>query len=407
MIVHQRVKDFENLGFGLFVHFGLYSLLGHGEWVYKLHKLSPGEYEPIAERFNPAADWAEKLAASAKRAGCKYITLTTRHHDGFSLFDTCGLSDYDAPHFCGRDLIREFVDACNAEGIIPFFYHTLLDWREASYEENFPEYLKYLRRSIEILCTNYGKIGGLWFDGMGEKKDEDWEEDALYGMIRKHQPDCIIVNNTGLGARGEVGHTELDSLTYERGMPTKRPDDAPKYLAGEMCEALNTHWGYAEQDFDYKSPADMIRALAGCRRYGANFLLNIGPMGDGLIRPIDGCYLDLIGEWVKLFEEAIRLPRPAEIEIENKEGDFLLKHENAYYLFCDRLRVSGDSNVIPAAAERYLDIFSLPEKIKSISWLDTGEELKFTQDGERVTVNTAPFLYGRDTVVRVAKIICE
>lgn len=407
MIIHQRVKDFEKLGFGMFVHFGLYSIKAHGEWVYHLHKLTPPEYEPLAEQFNPKADWAKDLVTAAKNAGCKYITLTTRHHDGFSLYDTCGLTDYDAPHFCGRDLIREFVDACNEQGIIPFFYHTLLDWRVSCYNDDFPAYLKYLRRSVEILCTNYGKIGGLWFDGKWNKPNDDWEEDELYATIRRHQPECIIINNTGLNALGEAGHIELDSVTYERGMPTKMPDEAPKYLAGEMCEVMNTHWGYAAEDIEYKSPAAMIRTLAGCRRYGANLLLNLGPKGDGSIRKIDEAILEIVGEWVKIYDEAIRLPRPTYIDIEGKPDDFLLKNDNVYYLFCDHLRTGGDSNVTIEGNDPFLDRFPLPDKIKSITWMDTDEEVKFEQDGDMVSVHTVPYLYGRNTVIRVAKIVCE
>lgn len=407
MIIQQRVKDFENLGFGMFVHFGLYSVRGKGEWSYHLHHLTPEEYEPLAKEFNPKADWAEKLVAAAKDAGCKYITLTTRHHDGFSLFDTCGLTDYDAPHFCGRDLIREFVDACNAQGIIPFFYHTLLDWRVPCYREDFPTYLKYLRDSVEILCSKYGKIGGLWFDGMWDKPNEDWEEDALYATIRRHQPDAIIINNTGLHALGEAGHIELDSVTYERGMPTKMPDDAPKYLAGEMCEVMNTHWGFAAEDIDYRSPADMIRTLAGCRRYGANLLLNLGPEGDGSVREIDGCILKMVGRWVKMYDEAIRLPRPTYQDVPNKPDDFLLKHENTYYLFCDHLRISGDTNVTIDDDNPLIDVVTVPERVVSIHWMDTNEPVEFKQEDDKLSVLTVPFVYGRNTVIRVAKIICE
>ena len=174
MIIKQYIKEFEKLGFGMFVHFGLYSMLEKGEWAKLLHQIPDEEYDALAERFTPRQDWAPELVKLAKSAGCKYITLTTRHHDGFSLFDTCGLNDFDAKHAkCGRDLVREFVDACIAEGIIPFFYHTLLDWREESYKTDFPKYLKYLRASVEILCKNYGKIGGIWFDGMWDKPDAD------------------------------------------------------------------------------------------------------------------------------------------------------------------------------------------------------------------------------------------
>ena len=139
------IKNFEQLGFGMFVHFGIYSQLGKGEWSRDLCDISAEDYEALADKFNPTFGWAEELAKTAKGAGCKYITLTTRHHDGYSLFDTLGLSDFDAPHkAAGRDLVREFVDACNAEGIVPFFYHTLLDWHEPTYKTDFKAYLKYL-----------------------------------------------------------------------------------------------------------------------------------------------------------------------------------------------------------------------------------------------------------------------
>ena len=130
----------------MFVHFGLNSVYGAGEWALDLNPdLTPETYARLTKKFVVKKTWAKELIATAKAAGCKYITLTTRHHAGFSLYDTCGLNDYDAPHSaCGRDLIREFVDACNAGGIVPFFYHTLLDWREKSYKVDFSKYLDYL-----------------------------------------------------------------------------------------------------------------------------------------------------------------------------------------------------------------------------------------------------------------------
>ena len=166
MIVKEYIKNFEKLGFGMFVHYGIYSVLGKGEWVKEHCHMDADEYYKLAEQFKPAEDWAENLALAAKQAGCKYITLTTRHHDGYSLFDTCGLNTLDAPHSCGRDLVREFVDACRRHDLMPFFYHTLIDWHEETYNSDFKEYLKYLRKSVELLCTRYGKIGGFWFDGM-------------------------------------------------------------------------------------------------------------------------------------------------------------------------------------------------------------------------------------------------
>jgi alpha-L-fucosidase len=210
------------MAFGMFVHWGLYSLLERGEWILHHSRMPEAEYRKLTERFTAENFDARALARLAKRAGMKYITLSARHHDGFSLYDTRGLSTYDAPHSAaGRDLIAEFVEGCRAEGIVPFLYHTTLDWSFGTAdcdEATFNEYLDYLHASVEILCREYGPLGGLWFDG-NWSREADWKEDRLYGMIRKYQPDCMIINNTGLGHRGVWGHPEIDSTTFEQGLP--------------------------------------------------------------------------------------------------------------------------------------------------------------------------------------------
>lgn len=420
MIVEKRILDFEKLGFGMFVHFGLYSQLGKGEWALKCLGIPQAEYDRLAETFCPDPQWAKSLASAAKQAGCKYITITTRHHDGYSLYDTCGLSAYDAPHSCGRDLIREFVDACREEELIPFFYHTLIDWREKTcpfHSDTHPEwdregdweaYMEYLQKSVELLCTNYGPIGGLWFDGMWAYWNNDWQEDKLYGLIRSHQPQAMIINNTGLDNMGQLGHIELDSVTFERGKPQPlNLEDSPKYIASEMCEVFNAHWGYAENDLFYKSPASLIETLAECRRYGANLLMNVGPMGNGLLRPIDACCLELMGRWVKTHDEAIRLPRPTDISVENRPRDFLLKEGSTYYLFCLGLPMRSDPNVQRGGDDYFRSAFHLDAKIKSACWMDSGEPVKLTQEGSRVSFYAQPFAYGTHGVVRVAKLETE
>ena len=408
MIVKEYIKNFEKLGFGMFVHFGLYSLLSKGEWSKWNLKIADDEYNSLYKEFNPKPDWAKELVKVAKNAGCKYITLTTRHHDGYSLYDTKGLSDFDSVHGCGRDLVREFVDACNAEGIMPFFYHTLLDWYHPSYNTDFKDYLKYLRKSVEILFSNYGEIGGIWFDGMWNKPNDDWEEDELYSLIRSLQPNTMIINNTGLGARGELGHIELDSVTFERGRPGPiNQEGAQKYVASEMCEVFCNHWGYAENDLGYKSANELIESIAICRRYGSNMLLNVGPMGDGGLRKIDEGMLELIGIWTNTFSEAIYLPRPTNIEIENKPDDFILKNGKDYYLYCFHIDMVGDPNVVIEGNADYERNFTFPEKIKTVKWLDSDEELEFAQNESQVDLNLTPYKYGKQLVVRVAKITVE
>lgn len=400
MIVKEYIKRFEKLGFGMFVHFGPYSVVGKGEYVKYMHKMPWEEYMTYVQKFIPKKDWAEELVKVAKNAGVRYITLTTRHHDGFSLYDTCGITEYDAMHVCGRDLVREFVDACRAADIIPFFYHTLLDWHEESFRKDFPAYLKYLRASVEVLCRNYGEIGGFWFDGTWAKKGADWEEGALYGMIRSYQPETMIINNTSTSARGELGHIELDSVTFERGKPKPiNMAESPKYVASEMCDVFGNHWGYAEWDLAFRSPAEMIKSLMQCRRYGSNLLLNVGPMGDGSLRSIDVAIYEMIGKWVGIHDEVLSA-LPAGIKVENKEDDFILEKDGVYYLVCMDLPMESDAR----GDADFTEVFKLSKTIKSVTWLDNGEDVEFVQNEDNVTVTAKPFRYGSHLVVRIAKI---
>ena len=391
------VTSFEKRAFGLFVHFGLYSTLAKGEWAKEVHAIADSEYEKLVNKFKVKKSWAKDLVKIAKKAGCKYITLTTRHHDGFSLFDTRGLNDYDAPHSpCGRDLIREFVDACREADILPMFYHTLLDWRHPDFNTNFPSYIDYLIKSVEILCTNYGKIGGLWFDGMWAKPNDDWQEDRLYATIRKYQPEAMIINNTGLSELGKVGHPEIDSVTFERGKPSF-VDNSDRPRAGEMCQVLNDHWGYAADDYNYKPVREIIENLVECRYYNCNLLLNIGPMGDGSIRPMDKCMLEFVGKWVKQNKNFIYNVKSADIEC---DGAYLLKGENGkYYAVVKDVNMTADPNVQRAMMERQVTI-NTDKKIKSVKWLDNGEKAIITEKGFKVT----PFKYGTSHALRVAEI---
>jgi len=408
MIVKQYIKDFENYGLGMFVHFGIYSVLGHGEWAKFIEEIPWNEYQKYFDVFNPDPNWAKELVKTAKSAGCKYITLTARHHDGFSLYDTCGLNEFDAIHApCKRDLIKEFVDECNKNEIIPFFYHTLLDWHEKSYEENFKEYLVYLRKSVEILCTNYGKIGGIWFDGMCNKPNEDWEEDALYGMIRKYQPEAMIINNMGLDKLGALGHIELDSVTFERGKPQPiNLSNSPKYIASEMCEILNDCWGIGVDDLNYKSPAKIIEEMVECRKTRANFLLNVGPEPSGMIRTVDKGVFELIGRWMKYFEKPFRYGKPTEnAVVMDSERDFALEDDNGdIYLFVFGLPTVASQNVTRLVSKDYDIKVKIKRKLSSATCIDTGDELSFEQNGDMAVIHGIPFSFGRNLVVRIIKL---
>ncbi len=408
-IPESRIAKFENMGFGMFIHYGIYSQLGCGEWVMDIAQIPKEEYVKLADTFTAKDFDAKAIAKTAKAAGMNYITLTTKHHDGFCLYDTKGLCDYDAPHSaCGRDLIREFVDACNEEGIMPMFYHATLEWYHEEFETDFPKYLQYLRDSVEVLCTQYGKIGGLWFDGNWSKPaGTDWEEDKLYEVIRRHQPDAIIVNNTGLDARGAVGNPEIDSVTFEQGRPSPmNREGMPKYLAAEMCHTMNDHWGFGKCDLNYKSLPDMIETLCACRKVGANYLLNVGPEGDGKIPDMQKTMLEAMGVWIKECGSSIYEGKPSKIEGEYK--NFALEANGKAYLFIHGLNVLGSAHVIVAGGGLGYKYFKkVDRKVKSAKWTDNGENLEFVQNGEHLWVNATGFPYGCNYVVRVMEIEFE
>ena len=393
---YEYIERFKKLGFGLFCHFGLYSRQGIGEWASHIYKLDRNEYNKLAQEFDVAKDWAKQLVTTAKSAGCKYITLTTRHHEGFSLFDTCGLNDFDAPHSaCKRDLVREFVDACNAEGIVPFFYHTLLDWYQTDYKDNFPKYIDYLIASVEILCKNYGKIGGLWFDGFWDKPDADWQFDRLYATIRKYQPEAMIINNTGLSALGEVSHQEIDSVTFERGNPTF-VDTSKKPIAGEMCEGITDHWGFAAEDLCFKSVPRLIETLLDCRKYNCNLLLNAGPTGNGTLTVMETEILKYLGRWVETNKEIVYDAIPADIQAEN--ADMFVNGEY-YYAAIRRVPMGANVNVARPEDNKVVKLHTDKVIIEPV-WLDDGKEIKL-EDGQ--TFKAEPFPYGRSGYIRVAK----
>ncbi len=412
-IPEKRVAEFEKMGFGMFIHWGLYSQLGRGEWVMHQEKIPREEYMKLAKTFTASKFDAYKIASVAKAAGMKYITLTTRHHEGFSLYDTRGLNHYDAPHTsAGRDLVREYVDACRECGIVPFFYHTTLDWYNPDFNGNFKSYLQYLRDSVEILCSEYGKIGGLWFDGNWSKPNEDWEEDELYKVIRRHQPDAIIINNTGLGARGEAGNRELDSVTFEQGRPTPmNREGMSKYYAAEMCHTLNAHWGHGWADLNYKSLPNLIETLCSCRKVGANYLLNVCPTGEGEITMLQEALLRGIGTWIHLGGGSIYEGKPCGVYGESSaEGvpskNFALKAGDKLYFYVHDLSVTGDAHVMASGGGAGPKAFTGVEgKIKRIKWTDCEEELSFTQEEDtgRVVIQCTGYPYGKSLVVRVAE----
>jgi len=401
-----RHERFEKLAYGMFIHWGLYSQLGKGEWIRHMENIPKEEYSKLMDTFTAKDFDGHRIAALAREAGMKYITITTRHHDGFSLYDTQGLCDFDAPHSpAGRDLIKDFVAGCRAEGILPVFYHTTLDWYQESFEKDFDAYLEYLRKSVEVLCTQYGEIGGLWFDGNWSKPNADWKEDDLYGTIRKHQPEAMIINNTGLGARGDAGNQELDSVTFEQGRPSAlNREGMSKYYCAEMCQTMNAHWGLGSEDFCYMSPKEIIENLCACRKVGANYLLNVGPTATGAIPNYESSTLRRVGEWVSRYEDAIYNGKP--IDIVGTGSDFALKSDKSTYYFIHDLAIAGHADTTVAGGGVGPRVFAnVKEAVDNIRWVDNGEDLAYThnQDNGLFAFDATGYSYGSNFVVRLAE----
>jgi alpha-L-fucosidase len=404
-----RVASFETMAFGMFVHWGLYSQFGQGEWVENMHRIPRDEYLQkmktfTAKDFNPRA-----IAKAAKRAGLNYITLTSRHHEGFSLYDTRGLSKLDVTHTpCKRDLIKDFVEGCRAEGILPMLYHTTLDWNDERFDSDWDGYLRYLHDSIELLCTHYGKIGGFWLDGNWSRPKADWKEDRLYGIIRKYQPEAMIINNTGIDALGKAGHPEIDAVTYERGRPSPlNRTGAPKYLTGEMCHTMNFHWGTAANDFNFLSPAHVIEELCFARRAGANLLMNVGPFAQGAMPPYESAVLAKVGQWLELHggkDGVIYHGRPCGVSGEGE--DFALKMGDDLYLFVTDLTATSNT-MVHGGKHRGAGLRKFVGAMPGLSkatWMDSNENLKLEYDGDTLNLHATAYPYGTNTVIRIAKL---
>lgn len=408
--VPARLDRFESLAYGLFLHWGLYSCAERGEWYWQHRKPARADYLALFEKFDARDFDARALVRRAKAAGLRYVCLTTRHHEGFSLFDTRGLNRFDAPHSpAKRDLVREFSEACDAEGMGKFFYHTTIDWWHEAFDApgRWAEYLKYLNDSVEILATRYGRVDGFWFDGNWWRKDRDWKEDALYEVVRRHQPEAIIVNNSSTGALGRVAHPMVDIATFEQGAPKAVSASGGRYLARERCETFNSHWGSSARDFSMKSPAEIIRILAECRRYGANLLLNIGPTPGGGLPAFEAASIDVVGRWIHSCGASIYEGRPAGVLC--RGDDFVLRDrvDGVFHYFAHHLEITDNVHLHHGEPGRGLRTIqgTLP-RIARVSWVDNGEELAFSQDVGRgmLTFDATAHPYGEQRVVRVARL---
>lgn len=402
------VARFESLAYGMLVNWGLHALYGQGADLLARRGMASADYLSAMGEFEGRDFSGRELARSARRAGMGYAALTARGHDGFHLFDTRGLSPHDVTHTpAGRDLVADFVGGCRAESVLPFLYVSTLEGVDAAAPGDWSGHLARLRRLVEVLARDYGPIGGFWFDGTWTRPDADWELDALYALVRGLQPEALILENTGAGRGGRIGHPEVDSLTFESEAP--RPLDRrghPKYLALETSLSLNAHWGRAERDFAYLSPADLIEALCGARRAGSNLLLSIAPLGTGALPDYERAAIERAGDWLTYgggLGGPIYRGRPCGLV--GVQRDFGLRQGGDHYLFAFDLAPPPFGRPASAARGPGERIWQgLPAPARRVSWLDSGEELVFRQDGPRLTVQLTGFPYGTNAVVRIARV---
>ncbi len=312
----ERMDWWTDARFGMFIHWGLYSVPAgtwgdrhdYGEWIRDSAHIPVPEYEKLLARFNPVKFDADAIVRTAKDAGMKYIVITSKHHDGFCLFDS-KLTDWDVMSTpFHRDIMKELSRACAREGIRMCWYHSIMDWHHPDYlprrpweraqrpetGADFERYVAYMKGQLKELLTNYGPIGVLWFDGQWEGTWNTARGKDLEKYVRSLQPDIIINNRVGKG-EDENGRMVGDYGTPEQEIPGAAIRDMP----WETCMTMNDHWGYNAADKNFKSTKDLVQKLADIASKGGNFLLNVGPTSEGLIPPESVERLAEIGRWMK------------------------------------------------------------------------------------------------------------
>jgi len=369
---------FQDAKFGLFIHWGVYSVLGKGEWVMNNDKMTVAEYEKLPPRFNPTGFNAAEWVKMAKDAGMKYITITSKHHDGYAMFGS-KQSDWNivdrTPYH--QDPLKMLAEECHRQGIKLFFYHSQLDWHNPDYYPlgrtghaserpeggDFNKYLDYMDAQLRELLTGYGEIGGIWFDGMWDKPKADWRLNKTYALIHSLQPAALVGSNHHLKPfDGE------DFQMFEKDLPGRNTAGFSEQseigaLPLETCDTINVAWGYNSSDKKFKSSTQLIQYLVKAAGNNANFLLNIGPMPTGKVQPEFVERLTQIGEWVRRNGESIYgtrggplTPRPWGVTTQTKDK-----------IYVHVLDWSDDVLALPALS-----------KIRSARLLSNGATVKIT-----------------------------
>ena len=342
-------QEFADSKFGIFLHWGIYSMFAQGEWYMTNANLDNREYAKAASAFYPIQFDAKEWVSAIKAAGAKYICFTSRHHDGFSMWDTeqSAYNIVDATPF-GRDVIKELADECHRQGIKLHFYYSHIDWTRDDYpagrtgrgtgkdlsKADWPSYYDFMNRQLTELLTQYGEIGAIWFDGVWDHDMDtipfDWQLEEQYALIHSLQPSCLVGNNHhSAPVEGE------DIQIFERDLPGENKaglsGQAVSRLPLETCQTMNGMWGYKIIDQNYKSSETLIRYLVSTSGKGANLLLNIGPQPNGQLPAAALERLSAIGEWTARYGETIYGTVAGDIPaqewgVTTRKGDLLYVH---------------------------------------------------------------------------------
>jgi alpha-L-fucosidase len=371
-------QEFQDAKFGMFIHWGVYSVLGDGEWVFHNRKLKVQEYEWLPKFFDPEKFDAKAWVSLARAAGMKYITITSRHHDGFAMFNS-KVSDWNIVQRTayGKDPLKMLADEAHRQGIKLFFYYSQLDWHNPDYfprgvterdngewhngrpdHGDWNSYLDdYMDGQLRELLTNYGPIGGIWFDGMWDKPDADWHLAKTYALIHQLQPAALIIPNHHQAPKpGE------DVQTFERDLPGQNTAGfntkvVSTQLPLESCNTLNKSWGFNIGDDHYKSPEELVRMLVQAAGNNSNLLLNIGPMPNGEIPDDFVTRLHAVGEWMSRYGDSIYATRGGPIA----PADWGVTTQKAGKIYVHVLNWKGKLLALPAVQETISSAQSFPD----------------------------------------------
>lgn len=392
-------REFADSKFGVFIHWGIYSMFGQGEWYLQNCGMSHEEYAKAARGFYPADFNAREWVSAIKDAGARYITITSRHHDGFSMFGT-KKSDYnivDATPF-GRDVLKELAEECERQGIGLNFYYSHIDWTRDDYptgrtgrktgkdpsKEDWAGYYRFMNDQLTELLTGYGKVGAIWFDGLWDHDSDsipfNWQLEEQYDLIHSLQPGCLVANNHHCDIiEGE------DIQLFERDLPGQNTagyseQEISTQLPLETCQTMNGSWGYRAVDNNYKDAATLIRLIVGAAGRGANLLLNVGPQPSGALPDAAKERLKAIGEWMRANGETIYGTTAGHVAPQpwgctTRKGDRLWVHVTAP----DSLAATADGSALE------LTIPS-PGKVRSATLYADGTKVPFKRAKDSLTL---------------------